>query len=433
MLKRFFFGVFERTGKGRFCHVLGGCCHCLSAFRVPLWERPERTHQALPNREAKTIMAARRRTPGAGSVFRDKNGTWHYCKDLGVDPATGKRRMLQAKGSTKAEARERFEAKLAEMERAGLVPGAKSPYLVDYTERWLRDYRTRVKPNTYRTRKGRLKACNEVIGYVRLRELTSEHVRHCMRVLGERLAPSTLKDHFVSLKMLLDDAELEELIPVDPCRKVRPPRVEPKEVRILALDQPKRMIESTVRMPEAKRGSVETADGLEMWALLFELAFASGMRAGERYALMPYELERRDGVPGIFVQRQIQQYGLPGEAVIPKWLDAEHLHGILWLTTPKTRAAIRFVPIPEDLWERLWARIRRLGIGDHELVFTNQLGHPIRESTERYHWLKALREAGLPEVKIHSARHWMASMTARANMPDDAIDAEIIDDEPEET
>ena len=55
-----------------------------------------------------------------------------------------------------------------------------------------------------------------------------------------------------------------------------------------------------------------------MWALLFELAFASGMRAGERYALMPYELERRDGVPGIFVQRQIQQYGLPGEAVIPK-------------------------------------------------------------------------------------------------------------------
>ena len=291
-------------------------------------------------------------------------------------------------------------------------------------------------------------------------------------MLGERLAPSTLKDHFVSLKMLLDDAELEELIPVDPCRKVRPPRVEPKEVRILAPDQPKRMIESTVRMPEAKRRSVETADGLEMWALLFELAFASGMRAGERYALMPYELERRDGVPGIFVQRQIQQYGLPGEAVIPKWLDAEHLHGILWLTTPKTRAAIRFVPIPEDLWERLWARIRRLGIGDHELVFTNQLGHPIRESTERYHWLKALREAGLPEVKIHSARHWMASMTARANMPDDArtavmghtsitmtmrythrdtaslgrlmadaisslhddaIDAEIIDDEPEET
>lgn len=365
-------------------------------------------------------MAARRRTPGAGSVFRDKNGTWHYRKDLGVDPATGKRRMLQAKGSTKAEARERFEAKLAEMERTGLVPGAKSPYLVDYTERWLRDYRTRVKPNTYRTREGRLKACNEVIGYVRLRELTSEHVRHCMRVLGERLAPSTLKDHFVSLKMLLDDAEPEELIPVDPCRKVRPPRVEPKEVRILAPDQPKRMIESTVRMPEAKRGSVETADGLEMWALLFELAFASGMREGERYALMPYELELRDGQPGINVQRQIQRYGRPGEVEIPNWLEATHITGTLWLTTPKTRAARRFVPISTQLWNRLWDWIRANNIGMRDFVFTSARGNPVCSSTERYQWMKALKAAGLPQVKIHSARHWMATMAARANMPDDA-------------
>lgn len=365
-------------------------------------------------------MAARRRTPGAGSVFRDKNGTWHYRKDLGVDPATGKRRMLQAKGSTKAEARERFEAKLAEMERTGLVPGAKSPYLVDYTERWLRDYRTRVKPNTYRTREGRLKACNEVIGYVRLRELTSEHVRHCMRVLGERLAPSTLKDHFVSLKMLLDDAEPEELIPVDPCRKVRPPRVEPKEVRILAPDQPKRMIESTVRMPEAKRGSVETADGLEMWALLFELAFASGMRESERYALMPYELELRDGQPGINVQRQIQRYGRPGEVEIPNWLEATHITGTLWLTTPKTRAARRFVPISTQLWNRLWDWIRANNIGMRDFVFTSARGNPVCSSTERYQWMKALKAAGLPQVKIHSARHWMATMAARANMPDDA-------------
>ena len=365
-------------------------------------------------------MAARRRTPGAGSVFRDKNGTWHYRKDLGVDPATGKRRMLQAKGSTKAEARERFEAKLAEMERTGLVPGAKSPYLVDYTERWLRDYRTRVKPNTYRTREGRLKTCNEVIGYVRLRELTSEHVRHCMRVLGERLAPSTLKDHFVSLKMLLDDAEPEELIPVDPCRKVRPPRVEPKEVRILAPDQPKRMIESTVRMPETKRGSVETADGLEMWALLFELAFASGMREGERYALMPYELELRDGQPGINVQRQIQRYGRPGEVEIPNWLEATHITGTLWLTTPKTRAARRFVPISTQLWNRLWDWIRANNIGMRDFVFTSARGNPVCSSTERYQWMKALKAAGLPQVKIHSARHWMATMAARANMPDDA-------------
>lgn len=365
-------------------------------------------------------MGTRKRTPGSGSVFKDGNGVWHFRKDLGKDPATGKRRTIQAKGRTKAEARERFEAKLAELERTGLLPGGKSPYLVDYADRWLADYRTRVKPTTYRTRAGRIKACTDVIGHVRLKDLTPEHIRHCMRVLGERLAPSTLKDHFVSLKMVLDQAELEELIPVDPCRRVKPPRVERRETDVLGPDQPRRMIEAVSSMPLARRGARPVEDVLEMWALLFEVAFETGMREGERYAIMPFELELRDGQPGIHVRQQIQRYGRPGEVEIPNWLNATHISGSLWLTTPKTPAAERFVPVSGSLWERLWKWIRGNGIGSRELVFTSARGNPVCSSTERYQWCKALKAAGLPQVKIHSARHWMATMAARANMPDDA-------------
>ena len=365
-------------------------------------------------------MGTRKRTPGSGSVFKDGNGVWHFRKDLGKDPATGKRRTIQAKGRTKAEARERFEAKLAELERTGLLPGGESPYLVDYADRWLADYRTRVKPTTYRTRAGRIKACADVIGHVRLKDLTPEHIRHCMRVLGERLAPSTLKDHFVSLKMVLDQAELEELIPVDPCRRVKPPRVERRVVDVLGPEQPRRMIEAASSMPLARRGARPAEEDLEMWALLFEVAFETGMREGERYAIMPFELELRDGQPGIHVRQQIQRYGRPGEVEIPNWLEATHLSGTLWLTTPKTPAAERFVPVGGSLWERLWKWIRDNGIGSRELVFTSARGNPVCSSTERYQWCKALKAAGLPQVKIHSARHWMATMAARANMPDDA-------------
>lgn len=365
-------------------------------------------------------MATRKRTPGSGSVFKDGKGVWRFRKDLGKDPATGKRRILEARGRTKAEARARFEAKLAALERTGLLPGGMSPYLADYAERWLADYRTRVKPTTYRTRAGRIKACTDVIGHVRLKDLTPEHIRHCMRVLGERLAPSTLKDHFVSLKMVLDQAELEELIPVDPCRRVRPPRVERRETGVLGPDQPRRMIEAVSSMPLARRGARPAEDVLEMWALLFEIAFETGMREGERYAIMPFELELRDGQPGIHVRQQIQRYGRPGEVEIPNWLEATHLSGTLWLTTPKTPAAERFVPVSGSLWERLWKWIRGNGIGSRELVFTSARGNPVCSSTERYQWCKALKAAGLPQVKIHSARHWMATMAARANMPDDA-------------
>ena len=367
-------------------------------------------------------MAAngRRRTKGAGSIIHRADGTWEFRREIERDPATGKRRYVTAKGRTKADARERFDAKVAQMERTGLLPGSKSPYLRDYAERWLEEYRVNVKPTTYPTRAGRIRACMQVIGHVRLTDLTADHIRKCMRVLSKRLAPSTLKDHFVSLKMMLDQAELDGLIPIDPCRRVRPPRVEPTEVRILSPNEPKRLIDAVPHRGAVRRGPQPTADTDESWMLLFELAFAAGLREGERYALMPFELERRDGVPGIDVRQQIQQYGRPGEVEIPGWLKAEHLYGILWLTTPKTHAARRFVPISESLWERLWTRIRRLGIKPHELVFTNSRGNPIRNSTERYNWNKALAAAGLPKVNVHSARHWTASMTARANMPDDA-------------
>ena len=259
-----------------------------------------------------------------------------------------------------------------------------------------------------------------MIGHVRLKDLTPEHIRHCMRVLGERLAPSTLKDHFVSLKMVLDQAELEELIPVDPCRRVKPPRVERRVVDVLGPEQPRRMIEAVSSMPVARRGARPAEEDLEMWALLFEVAFETGMREGERYAIMPFELELRDGQPGIHVRQQIQRYGRPGEVEIPNWLEATHLSGTLWLTTPKTPAAERFVPVSGSLWERLWKWIRDNGIGSRELVFTSARGNPVCSSTERYQWCKALKAAGLPQVKIHSARHWMATMAARANMPDDA-------------
>lgn len=365
-------------------------------------------------------MPTTRRTKGAGSVFQDKHGIWHFRRDIGADPVTGRRRVVEAKSKNKALARQRYEEKVAEYQRTGVLPGAKSPRVADYAERWLADYRTRVKPNTYTTRSGRIKACCEVIGSIRLDQLTPEHIRLTMRTLGARLAPSTLKDHYVSLKMMLDQAELDGLIPIDPCRKVRPPRVEQTKTRILDPDQPRKLIEAVPAIGHTEHGPSDTDDDTETWTLLFEIAFMTGLRPGERRALMPYQLETRRGIHGINVCQQIQRYGTPDRAVIPKWLDATHLWGALWLTTPKTAAGRRFVPLPDGLWQRLHNRIRRLHIGDHDLVFTTHLGRPVSDSNERRHFKAALAAAGLPDVKLYSARHWTATMTALADMPDDA-------------
>lgn len=365
-------------------------------------------------------MARTRRTKGAGSVFQDAKGTWHFKRYLGVDPMTGKRRVIEVRGKSKTATRARYEAKLAEYERTGLLPNRHSPKVADYAERWLADYRTRVKPNTYNTRAGRIHACCQLIGDIRLNELTADHIRLCMRALAERLAPSTLKDHYVSLKMMLDQAETDELIHTNPMRKVKPPRVEPIHTAILEPDQPRRLLEAVPSMGTNRHGPTDTADDKEMWALLFEIAFSTGLRPGERRALMPFQLETRNGIHGVNICQQIQRYGDPSQAVIPKWLNATHLWGGLWLTTPKTAAGNRFVPLPDGLWQRLHNRITRLHIDDHDLIFRTHLGRPVNDSNERRHFKAALATAGLPDVKLYSARHWTATMTALADMPDDA-------------
>lgn len=49
-----------------------------------------------------------RRTGGSGSVFQDSKGRWHFRKDMGTDPATGRRRPpIEATGMVKSEARAR--------------------------------------------------------------------------------------------------------------------------------------------------------------------------------------------------------------------------------------------------------------------------------------------------------------------------------------
>lgn len=44
----------------------------------------------------------RRRTKGAGSIIHRKDGSWEFRREVGRDPATGKRRYVSAKGRTKA-------------------------------------------------------------------------------------------------------------------------------------------------------------------------------------------------------------------------------------------------------------------------------------------------------------------------------------------
>lgn len=349
---------------------------------------------------------ARRRTKGSGSVFRDANGVWHYRMAMPADLATGKRRIIKAKGKVKSETCARFGAKLAEYERLGRIPSKNSPYLRDWLERWFTDITSRVKPRVLETYRSECHAIAGAIGAVRLEQLAPEHVRLMLDTLAPGRSGKTLANYRIRLRQALAFAMREGLIQSNPVDLTEPPRVEPNDTAILAPGQP---------IDAIKAADVEDPDG--MWRLMFRLAFATGMRQAERFALAPEQLVTRDGIHGIQVDRELQRYN--GDVTPPEWLHARQLAPHMWIVPPKSRKGIRFVPIDTTLWLDLktWATEHR--IPDGQPIFTRK-GHPLTNPVECRQWIKALNAAGLPYVTIRSARHFYATQLAANGASEDA-------------
>lgn len=362
----------------------------------------------------------RRRTKGAGSVFQDSRGYWRFRREIAPDPVTGRRRYIEATGLTKGAARERFEKKLAEYQDNyhADAPASSQMTLGDYLDQWIEDMRLRLKPHTWDGYNCRIQAVKQSLGKTRLDELSPQHIRRMIKTMSKDSTSQTILSRYQRLSQALDDAEREGLIEANPCRKVRPPRVEAPEVRILDPDDPRRLLDTIATQGRVLRPrSFTSDDDVEMWLIDFELAFATGMRNGERWALMPYELEIRDGQPGIHIQRQLTRYR--EGTYLPNWHEAKHISGKIWLTTLKTKKSQRFTPISWDLWNRLQARIAKHDIGPHDLIFTSK-GRPIYWGIEHRRWKAMLEAAGLPAVKLHSARHWAETRLAEAGVDEGA-------------
>ena len=72
-----------------------------------------------------------RRAAGEGAVFRNANGRWEAMADLGLDPATGRRRRAHLRGPTKAA----VLAKLRRLQEQGGAGNRQS--VADWLKAWL--------------------------------------------------------------------------------------------------------------------------------------------------------------------------------------------------------------------------------------------------------------------------------------------------------
>ena len=281
----------------------------------------------------------------------------------------------------------------------------------------MEEHRAAINPTTWRNESSWMRTMNAIIGDIRLNRLTANDINGMCRRLRRTRKSKTVNTYLAVLGAMLRTAKRDGLIADDPMENVGRMPEDRYERPILDVADPAKVIEAALAEPDPAVAVFDSPDEREKWALMFELAFTTGMRPGERYGLMPYQLELHHGIPVINVCQQAKP--IPAGATIPDWMEAEHLDGAIWLTKPKTAKGVRTVPIPQGLWDRLWAHIVKWGVPSHGLVFTNLYGHPIRRDNEEKRWRRALKMAGLPYVDIYSARHWLATELAAAGASDE--------------
>ena len=228
------------------------------------------------------------------------------------------------------------------------------------------------------------------LGNIRLDKLSPTDIRH----LVERKAESGLSAQSVRLmhaliRNVLADAEREELVHRNVAKLVRPPSVARGEVRVLTVEDARRLV------------GIIRGDRFEA---LWVCALTMGMRKGELLGLRWSDIDF--GNSTLTIRQALQRVG-----------------GRLVLVEPKTALSRRTLPVPPPTLAALRAhRVKQkadqLAAGnawqDSGLVFTTHLGGPLEPSNVNRAWYAIRPRARLNGVRLHDLRHSCASFLLAA-------------------
>ena len=102
-------------------------------------------------------------------------------------------------------------------------------------------------------------------------------------------------------------------------------------------------------------------------------------------------------------------------APVPAHLEAERVHGGLWLLRSKTAGSHRSPGLPAVLAEALAEHLQTYH--PTRFLFEASPGVPLDPRRDHAAWHTALAEEGLPPMRLHSARHTTATLLLTAGVP----------------
>ncbi len=326
-----------------------------------------------------------RRAPLEHSVYQRLDGMWVAAVHLGYEDGRRKRRWFY--GRTRREALDKMNAALRQQEQ-GLDLARPDQRLDAYLQAWLEEAaRPSVRPRTLESYALNVRRITKYLGRIKLSDLKPTDVQSLYaKLLKDGLSRRTVEQCHTVVHNALGQALKWGLIPRNPADAVTVPRPENHEMQVL----------SSVELQTLFDHSRD-----DRWHALWVLMGTTGLRVGEATGLKWDDLDLDNG--RVTIQRALQRQKGAG----------------LVMVEPKTRLSRRAVVLGKIAVAALREhRVRqveqRLVAGlawrDAGLVFTTITGDPVDPSRVNEFWHRALRGAGLRQVRVHDLRHSAATM-----------------------
>lgn len=361
-----------------------------------------------------------RRQYRSGSVFQRKDGMWIGRLEAGTD-REGHRRQITVSATSEPACKERLEEKRRELARTG-VPDKVSARRMT-VERWAEQYLalavTELRPGAYGSSASSIKKwIVPTIGRKRLDALTPADIRSvfdAQRKAG-RSEGTRARTHSVLMQML-KTAMLEGYDVPDRLLLVKKP-------------QPGENDREAIKVAEALAilNVVSTRPDASLWAALLLQGVRQAERLGLTWACVDFENDTMD----ISWQLQALPYIDNKEKAlgfrVPDAYKVRHLEGQMHLVRPKTRRSTRVIPMVPWMRASLLAWRDLAPESDHDLVWPDPDGKPVKSADDRAEWrrIQDLADVRHPAGRyyvLHEARHTTATLLRQLGVPVEVIEA----------
>lgn len=335
---------------------------------------------------------------------RRRGPVWEYLIDVGLDPATGKRKRASKSGfRTEKAALAAMRAAIGQVED-GTYRSDNVPTLAAFvTEEWLPARRRELRAST--SESYRIVLEERVlprIGALPLDRITPKHIDELYTELLERggrdarrgpgLSARTVRYSGTILTRVLRDAVKHGLILRNPAEHVIRPKPRGREMSWWSIADARRFL-----------AHVESDRLAALWALYL----TTGMRRGEALGLRWVDVDLEDG--RLSVRRTL--IAVDGK---PEWSE------------PKTEASRRVISLDSGTVAALRKHGTRqkkeklaLGEGyrDEGLVFATVAGERLHPDNVSKAFDRLVRRAGVPRIRLHDLRHTAATTMLEEGVP----------------